>query len=111
MREATVRRKTKETEIEALLNLEGDGRSDIQTGIGFFDHMLDLFAFHPPLPLFSAFPWLISMGVKSPRVLTTTQSAMQSPNFHISTSPQPTSIVTASSRWAKIRHEIGRAHV
>lgn len=39
-------RKTKETEIEITLNLDGSGKNDIHTGIGFFDHMLDGFARH-----------------------------------------------------------------
>ncbi|MGD2271567.1 MAG: imidazoleglycerol-phosphate dehydratase HisB [Desulfobacterales bacterium] len=39
-------RKTKETEIEVRLNLDGKGRHDIATGIPFFDHMLTLFAAH-----------------------------------------------------------------
>lgn len=39
-------RKTKETDISMKLNLDGSGRSDIQTGIGFFDHMLEGFARH-----------------------------------------------------------------
>ena len=43
---ATCIRKTKETDIKLILNLDGTGRTNIRTGIGFFDHMLDGFARH-----------------------------------------------------------------
>jgi imidazoleglycerol-phosphate dehydratase len=45
-RAAQIRRATKETQIELRLNLDGRGRSDISTGIRFFDHMLDLVTRH-----------------------------------------------------------------
>jgi imidazoleglycerol-phosphate dehydratase len=43
---AEVERKTKETQINAKLNLDGSGRYQLATGIGFFDHMLTLFCVH-----------------------------------------------------------------
>ena len=45
-RTAQVHRKTNETDISVRLNLDGDGRYDNHTGVGFLDHMLDLFAKH-----------------------------------------------------------------
>lgn len=45
-REASIQRNTKETEIKLKLTLDGNGYSDIITGVGFFDHMLDGFTRH-----------------------------------------------------------------
>lgn len=42
----TINRKTRETEIEVTLNLDGTGKAEISTGIGFLDHMLEGFAKH-----------------------------------------------------------------
>ena len=46
MRTGSVKRKTKETDIEVVVDLDGKGASEIATGIGFLDHMLDLLARH-----------------------------------------------------------------
>ena len=45
-RKSTISRVTKETDITLSLNLDGSGKADISTGIGFFDHMLEGFARH-----------------------------------------------------------------
>ena len=45
-RSAELTRKTGETDIALKLNLDGDGAGERSTGVGFFDHMLDLFARH-----------------------------------------------------------------
>jgi imidazoleglycerol-phosphate dehydratase len=50
-RAASVERSTKETQIRLELELDGSGRSKISTGVGFFDHMLDLLARHGRLNL------------------------------------------------------------
>jgi imidazoleglycerol-phosphate dehydratase len=46
MRTAAIKRDTRETQIQLTLNLDGTGRSDLSTGAGFLDHMLELFARH-----------------------------------------------------------------
>lgn len=46
MRTAIIERNTNETQIKLSVNLDGNGNSDIKTGVGFMDHMLTLFAKH-----------------------------------------------------------------
>ena len=46
MRTAKVNRKTKETDISCEINIDGTGQNEISTGIGFFDHMLEIFSHH-----------------------------------------------------------------
>ena len=46
MRNAEIRRRTAETDIALTLELDGTGKSDVHTGVGFLDHMLTLFAAH-----------------------------------------------------------------
>ncbi len=51
MRTAKIERKTKETEISLELNLDGTGKNNINTGVGFLDHMLTLFSKHSLIDL------------------------------------------------------------
>ena len=51
MREAKVARKTTETDIEVAVNLDGTGRYDVDTGIGFLDHMLEILSRHSLIDL------------------------------------------------------------
>lgn len=51
MREASLERNTNETQIKLKINLDGSGKTNISTGVGFFDHMLNLFAFHGNMDL------------------------------------------------------------
>lgn len=51
MRTAKKRRTTKESDIFVQINLDGNNTTEISTGIGFFDHMLELFAFHAGISL------------------------------------------------------------
>src|SRR5688572_20982651 len=50
-RTAQVSRKTNETKVELSINLDGNGRASAKTGVGFFDHMLDLLARHSLIDL------------------------------------------------------------
>jgi len=59
MRKSAVKRKTKETNVEAEVDLDGAGRASVATGIGFLDHMLDLLARHSRIditPMYT-YPW------------------------------------------------------
>lgn len=51
MRKASIRRTTKETDVEVSVDLDGTGAGTISTGIGFLDHMLDLLARHSRIDL------------------------------------------------------------
>src|SRR3990172_6759081 len=46
MAKIQIKRKTSETDIQLSLDIYGSGKSKIATGVGFFDHMLELFTFH-----------------------------------------------------------------
>jgi len=50
-RTADIHRKTRETDISVSINLDGSGKSDLETGIGFFDHMLESFSKHSGIDL------------------------------------------------------------
>src|SRR6266446_6781286 len=51
MREASIRRTTKETDVDVAVDLDGAGTASVSTGIGFLDHMLDLLARHSRIDL------------------------------------------------------------
>ena len=51
MRSAIYNRKTKETDIVCEINIDGTGQNNISTGIGFFDHMLEIFSHHSLIDL------------------------------------------------------------
>lgn len=51
MRTAEIKRKTKETDIEVFVKLEGEGKVSVNTGIGFFDHMLTALGVHSGVDL------------------------------------------------------------
>ena len=51
MRTSKVKRKTKETDISCEINIDGTGQNKISTGIGFFDHMLEIFSHHSLIDL------------------------------------------------------------
>jgi imidazoleglycerol-phosphate dehydratase len=50
-RKANINRQTKETKIELAINLDGRGQASVSTGVGFFDHMLDLLSRHSLIDL------------------------------------------------------------
>ena len=52
MRAVKLERETKETQVECELNLDGEGKASVNTGIGFFNHMLELLAFHSGMNLY-----------------------------------------------------------
>lgn len=51
MRESRLERKTRETDLSVLVNLDGSGKREISTGVGFFNHMLELLAAHSGMDL------------------------------------------------------------
>src|SRR5207248_2736305 len=51
MRRSTIHRKTKETDVALVLDLDGDGKAKVSTTLPFLDHMLDLFAKHSGVDL------------------------------------------------------------
>ena len=51
MRVAKIERNTKETQIAADINIDGTGQCEISTGIGFFDHMMEIFSHHSLIDL------------------------------------------------------------
>lgn len=72
-------RKTKETDIKINLNIDGTGKAEIDTGIGFFDHMLEGFARHGFLIWMSKWkgilPWTAITRSKTPESCLVMRSA------------------------------------
>lgn len=52
MRKAALKRETSETKVDAALNLDGEGIANVNTGVGFFDHMMTLLAVHSGFNIF-----------------------------------------------------------
>ena len=53
MRKAAMKRETTETKVDVALNLDGEGVANVNTGVGFFDHMMTLLAVHSGFNIFA----------------------------------------------------------
>ena len=99
MRKGAVSRKTSETAIDVSVDLDGSGKADVKTGVGFFDHMLATCA-----------PTLLDLTVKAEGDLTSTTttpsrtsgscSARRSARRSATSGASP-AMPTASSRWTR----------
>ena len=99
MRTAEIKRKTNETDIALKLSLDGTGKSDINSGCGFLDHMLTLFSRHGSFDLELSFR--ILLGLRGKIVKRDTIFLRQLLHF---------SAVVQKSQHHLIQYEIGPIH-
>ena len=93
-RQAEITRNTKETAIELSLNLDGAGAADINTGIGFYDHMLSHIAHHGKFDL--------RVGLRATCTSTPTIPSRTSPSAWAAPSTRRLARAAASSAWAPL---------